>query len=472
MKTKSLIYIIICTVVATVFGVAYAGASPSVSRPFTVVIDPGHGGKDPGAQDNGIKEKDINLAVALKLEDFIKKNLKGVKVVMTRDKDEYLTLQQRADKANKAGGNLFISIHVNSADASNPKRTSAAGASTHVIGQNKDRKNADVVRRENSVIKLERNYAERYQGFDPDSDESYIIFEMIQKRFQERSLDMAQEVQKQLKEVAGRRDRGVTQEPFWVLWSTSMPAVLVEIDFICNPNSAKYIASNQGQNKIAKALFNAVRTYYAQEQALARRSVETNQAPVAEPADGRTYFSDEYAIIGATAAPERRMTDATVPTRIERRAAGQKRRNQAARLVSAKTTREQSDIRVRTNEAPAPLSARPRQARDVKPPVQTETETSPAPTKKKKAEKAKKPKSNRKRGTRAVVVPATATRAQAPVPATAQPKPKPQAVAEPESKPAPQPASKQVAKTDVKAASQPRHAASATKKPRLNHTTH
>ena len=282
-----LIFSLITVLVFLLAGTPVMHGAKTSKAKFTLVIDAGHGGKDPGAQGNGVNEKDINLGVALKLGEFIKKNLKDVRVIYTRDKDEYLTLQQRADKANKNGADLFISLHVNSLATDNPRRISAVGSSVHVLGQSKDRKNADVVKRENSVIKLEKGYHENYQGFDPDSDESYIIFEMMQKRQQERSLDLAQEVQKQLKAVAGRRDRGVTQEPFWVLWATSMPAVLVEMDYICNPNSAKYLASTTGQNKIAKALFNAVRVYYQQELALAR---QPKPAPVQEEPldDGRT----------------------------------------------------------------------------------------------------------------------------------------------------------------------------------------
>jgi len=229
--------------------------------PFTVVIDAGHGGKDVGAVDNGVKEKDINLGVALQLEKLIKKDLKDVKVVMTRDNDTFLTLQQRADKANQAKGNLFISIHTNSVDASNKNRRTVAGSSVYVLGLHKDDNNMRVAMRENSVIELEKNFEQKYSGFDPSKDESYIIFEMAQKKNLSKSIKFANDAQKQLIKVAGRADRGVHQAGFWVLWATSMPAVLVEVDFICNPNSAKYIASTEGQTKLAQALFNAVKNY-------------------------------------------------------------------------------------------------------------------------------------------------------------------------------------------------------------------
>lgn len=228
---------------------------------FTVVIDAGHGGKDVGAMDNGIREKDVNLGVALQLSELIKKKLKDVKVVLTRDNDTYLTLQERADKANNAKGDLFISIHTNSVDRSNKNRTTVAGSSVYALGLHKDANNMAVARRENAVIELESNHEHKYSGFDPNKDESYIIFEMAQKKNLEKSIKFANEAQKQLVGVAGRKDRGVHQAGFWVLWATSMPAVLVELDFICNPTSAQYIDSEEGQKKMAEALFNAVKSY-------------------------------------------------------------------------------------------------------------------------------------------------------------------------------------------------------------------
>ncbi len=231
---------------------------------YTIVIDAGHGGKDPGAVDNGIKEKDVNLGVALLLGDMIKKNIKNIKVVYTRDKDTYLTLQQRADKANNAHGDLFISIHVNSVDKKNKNRRIIAGSSVYTLGLDKGDENMEVARRENAVISLESNYSTKYQGFDPNSDESYIIFEMSQKDNLNQSVIFANSVQQQLVNVAGRKDRGIHQAGFWVLWATAMPSVLIELDFICNPNSAKYIASQTGQKKIAEGIFNAVKAYFEQ----------------------------------------------------------------------------------------------------------------------------------------------------------------------------------------------------------------
>lgn len=230
-------------------------------QPFVIVIDAGHGGKDVGAVDNGVKEKDINLGVALQLGDLLKKKMKDVKVVYTREDDTYLTLQQRADKANASKGTLFISIHTNSLDHNNPKRTSVEGASVYVLGLHKDDNNMKVAQRENAVIKLEDNFEEKYEGFNPQRDESYIIFEMAQKKNLSNSIKFANEAEKQLQSVAGRKGRGVHQAGFWVLWATAMPGVLVEVDFICNPGSAEFISSQAGQKKLAEALFKSIQNY-------------------------------------------------------------------------------------------------------------------------------------------------------------------------------------------------------------------
>ncbi|MCH5225274.1 MAG: N-acetylmuramoyl-L-alanine amidase [Muribaculaceae bacterium] len=229
-------------------------------KKFTVVIDAGHGGKDIGASDNGVMEKNINLKVAKQLEALIKKKLKNTSVVMTREGDSYLTLQQRADKANKARGDLFISIHTNSVDKRNRNRKTVAGSSVYTLGLHKDENNLEVAMRENSVIELERDYAQKYSGFDPQKDESYIIFEMAQKRNLSQSIMFAETVEKELVK-SGRKDRGVHQAGFWVLWATSMPSVLIELDFICNPESAKYMASDKGAKEMAEAIFKAIEKY-------------------------------------------------------------------------------------------------------------------------------------------------------------------------------------------------------------------
>lgn len=229
---------------------------------ITIVLDPGHGGKDFGAVENGAKEKDINLAVAKKLRSMIEKELKEeVDVVMTRASDVYLTLQERADVANDAKGDLFMSIHVNSIDRKTPGRQKTHGSSVYVLGLHRDQDNMKVAMRENAVIELESDYKEKYSGFDPSKDESYIIFEMAQKRNLGESIRVASDAQNELVGSAGRANRGVRQAGFWVLWATSMPAVLVELDFICNPESVKFMTSDRGEEKLATSLLNSIKKF-------------------------------------------------------------------------------------------------------------------------------------------------------------------------------------------------------------------
>lgn len=241
----------------------FLGVAAPAKTDFTVVIDAGHGGKDTGALDNGIREKDVNLGTALKLGKLIEKNHKNIKVVYTRDKDEFISLQERANIANRNRADLFISIHTNSVALENPNRKTIEGASTYTLGLHKDKDNQSVARRENSVMTLEDDYNTKYSGFDPESDESYIIFEMAQKANLAQSVKFAEAVQKQLSSVASRRDRGVKQAGFWVLWATSMPSVLIELDFITNPDVASFIGSEEGQQKMAQGISNAVDSYFA-----------------------------------------------------------------------------------------------------------------------------------------------------------------------------------------------------------------
>ena len=232
------------------------------AREFVVVIDAGHGGHDSGAVGLFAKEKDITLNVAKLLGKKITEEHNDVKVIYTRENDKYLTLQQRANKANKANGDLFISIHVNSIDINTPGRTKVAGASVFTLGLHKSEDNLSVAKRENSVIELEKDYSTIYSGFNPNSTESYIIFEMSQNKHMLQSIELASSIQKELINTANRNDKGVRQAGFWVLWATSMPSVLIELDFICNPTQEKYLASNEGQEELATSIYNAFNNYY------------------------------------------------------------------------------------------------------------------------------------------------------------------------------------------------------------------
>lgn len=308
---------------------------------YVVVIDAGHGGKDYGAIDNGIREKDINLKVAQKVGNYIKKQNKNVSVVYTRDKDEYITLQQRADKANKAKGDLFISIHTNSVDNKNPNRTSVEGASTYTLGLHKGDNNMNVARRENSVMTLEPNFETKYSGFDPRSDESYIIFEMAQKANMAQSVKFAEQVQKQLTKQAGRKDRGVHQAGFWVLWATSMPAVLVELDFICNPKSANYMKSDNGQDQMARAIATAATNYFkALSQHHKNRLRTQNDNDTDNSDDVKGFANNEEGVVLASAPIEEKKGAAPAewqgiyPAERTRKPANRRRRSDASREKS------------------------------------------------------------------------------------------------------------------------------------------
>ena len=224
---------------------------------FTLVIDAGRGGKDPGAAGRKSKEKNINLAVALELGRLVAKNCPDVKVVYTRKTDVFVELDERARIANKAKADLFISIHVNSTAA----RVGPQGTETYTLGMHRAADNLEVAKRENSVITLESNYEQRYEGFDPKSSESYIIFELMQDQNMEKSVRLARLIQQQMRSSAKRVDKGVFQAGFLVLRATSMPSALVELGYINNPTEEQYLTSKDGQAALARSIYNAFVQY-------------------------------------------------------------------------------------------------------------------------------------------------------------------------------------------------------------------
>lgn len=186
---------------------------------------------------------------------------KGIKVVMTRDDDRFIELAERAKIANRNHGDLFVSIHVNSVAKSNKNRLSVAGASVYTLGLHRSASNLEVAKRENSVIELESDYSTKYQGFDPNSTESYIMFELSQNKHLDQSIQFADMTVARLVRHAGRRNRGVLQAGFWVLHASAMPSVLIELDFICNPTSEKFLDSAEGVKKMARAIADAILQY-------------------------------------------------------------------------------------------------------------------------------------------------------------------------------------------------------------------
>ena len=231
----------------------------------TIVIDPGHGGHDPGciSADRKTLEKNIALDIASRLSRKIGESLPGVKTVLTRADDKFVTLSGRADIANNLGADLFISIHVNA----QAKGTSASGYSIHCLGQSSREgndlfsKNLDLIKRENSVILLEDDYKTRYQGFDPSDPQSYILFSLVQNAHLEHSLVFAEDIANAMKGGPISHNRGVSQDPFWVLWRTTMPAVLVEVGFITNPNDLRALRSPEDRDRIAESLLKAIQTF-------------------------------------------------------------------------------------------------------------------------------------------------------------------------------------------------------------------
>jgi N-acetylmuramoyl-L-alanine amidase len=225
----------------------------------TVVIDPGHGGKDSGTMGTKrfkIYEKHVALSVSLKLGKYISESFPEIDVIYTRSSDVFLELNERTEIANNANADLFISIHCDG--FTNPK---PSGASVFVMGMSKLKANMDVAMRENAAIYLEDNYQQKYEGFDPKSPESYIVFSLMQNTYLNQSLKIAEEVENQFATRANRKSRGVKQAPFYVISRTNMPSILVECGFLTNPKEEEFLHSDLGQDYIASAIFRAFRTY-------------------------------------------------------------------------------------------------------------------------------------------------------------------------------------------------------------------
>lgn len=222
------------------------------------MIDPGHGGRDPGTTWGDYKEKDINLAVGLLLGEMIKENLPEVKVLYTRDRDVFIELADRGKMANNAGADLFISLHVNAVDRG---RTAPSGALTLLMGTAHESRNLDVAMRENDVIVFEDDYSTKYQGYEPGSPESFIIFSLLQYAHTEQSMMLAEIMQKHYKQSTPMPDLGARQQPLLVLWQTTMPAVLTEMGFLPNEKDRATLTNKDGQKKIATALFNSFSEY-------------------------------------------------------------------------------------------------------------------------------------------------------------------------------------------------------------------
>ena len=232
---------------------------PSSRKVRVVVIDAGHGGSDPGC--HGLKhfEKDVALSITLKVGKYIEENIKDVKVVYTRKTDVFVPLNEIASHANKNNADLFICIHCNAA-----VNKQVFGSETYVMGLHKTKGNLEVAKRENASILFEEDYKKKYEGFDPNSDEANIIFNMYQNAFLEQSLSYASKVQEEFRKNKNLTDKGVKQAGFLVLWKTSMPSVLIETGFLTNAEEEKYLGSQKGQDQIAFAIYKAFKNYKAE----------------------------------------------------------------------------------------------------------------------------------------------------------------------------------------------------------------
>ncbi len=249
----------------------------------TVVIDPGHGGKDTGALGAISKEKDLNLTVALLTGDYIKKNFPDVKVIYTRERDVFVGLNERAMIANRNNADVFISIHCNSTDV---KGSTAMGAETFVLGEHKNAANLQVAKNENSAILYEEDASEQYGDFDLNSPEAYIALSLFQQEYLNQSLQLAANVQEQFSKRVGRKDRGVQQAGFLVLWKTAMPSILIELGFISNAAEERFLVSESGQIYMASAIYRAFRdfkTSFEGENATTKVVVTQETTPVEEP---------------------------------------------------------------------------------------------------------------------------------------------------------------------------------------------
>ena len=267
MKRIFCILLLVLTVVAV-------GAA---DKKFILVIDAGHGGHDTGAPGATSYEKNLTLRMSLAFGQMVERNCPDVKVVYTRSTDVFIPLQTRADIANKNNADLFISIHANASPSKEAK-----GVETFILGTEKMDKNLDVAMRENAVMKLEADYKTTYQGFDPNSIDSYIMFELMQNSFMDQSLQFAEQVQKRFVGHLNRSDRGVQQASFWVLLKTACPSILFEMGFISNPEEERYLNKETSIAQMANALVNAFGAY-THKQAVKKEKLAIDTAAVAAP---------------------------------------------------------------------------------------------------------------------------------------------------------------------------------------------
>ena len=306
LKKITLILTLLCMLVLTATG---------ANRRFTLVIDPGHGGHDAGALGAISKEKNINLSVALQFGKYVERNMPDVRVIYTRKTDVFIPLKERANIANRANADLFISVHTNAL----PAGKIARGFETYTLGMHRAKDNLDVAMRENSVISMEKGYQQTYQGFDPRSSESYIIFEFIQGKNMERSVELARNIQRKVCNSANRPDKGVHQAGFLVLRETSMPSCLIELGFITTADEERLLNDASRVDDIARGIYEGFAQYrnkYDKSISVPYRAADTESVSVAKIVSDTKQEKDERRAEEVDTAPRR--TVKHVETRAEK----------------------------------------------------------------------------------------------------------------------------------------------------------
>ena len=339
LKKITLILTLLCMLVLTATG---------ANRRFTLVIDPGHGGHDAGALGAISKEKNINLSVALQFGKYVERNMPDVRVIYTRKTDVFIPLKERANIANRANADLFISVHTNAL----PAGKIARGFETYTLGMHRAKDNLDVAMRENSVISMEKGYQQTYQGFNPRSSESYIIFEFIQGKNMERSVELARNIQRKVCNGANRPDKGVHQAGFLVLRETSMPSCLIELGFITTADEERLLNDASRVDDIARGIYEGFAQYrnkYDKSISVPYRAADTESVSVAKIVSDTKQEKDERRAEEADTAPRR--TVKQVETKVEKaRTVRQNRQTQQSRQAQQNKPAQQ-----KANVADAPV---------------------------------------------------------------------------------------------------------------------
>ena len=345
LKKITLILTLLCMLVLTATG---------ANRRFTLVIDPGHGGHDAGALGAISKEKNINLSVALQFGKYVERNMPDVRVIYTRKTDVFIPLKQRANIANRANADLFISVHTNAL----PAGKIARGFETYTLGMHRAKDNLDVAMRENSVISMETGYQQTYQGFDPRSSESYIIFEFIQGKNMERSVELARNIQRKVCNSANRPDKGVHQAGFLVLRETSMPSCLIELGFITTADEEKLLNDASRVDDIARGIYEGFAQYrnkYDKSISVPYRAADTESVSVAKIVSDTKQEQDERRAEEVDTAPRRMVKH--VETRAEKVRTVQQNRRQNQQDKPAQQNRQTQQNRTSQQNKPVQQKA-------------------------------------------------------------------------------------------------------------------